>query len=1114
MISCTNGESKMSVIIRLQNLPWNANALDIRRFFQGLSIPDGGVHIIGGEKGDAFIAFSTDEDARQAMMKDGGHINGFVIKLLLSSKTEMQNVISTAKNVFVAAKDGPPAIPPVASGMGVPKPVGMYDRPVIPPVGGAALPFAGAGDGRGDVTGSGQGLRSSTGFGTLPVVYPVNAGQVIPPQPAGSLMQVNEPRNMPAGPVMLPPARSIFETRPADRQPVPGTLQQPHIAPMDPVVPGLPPAVPGIQPVGVWTSPQPPVKHELPPPDFGRPADIPSNQSVRFDGYSYNAGAGREPMRTDSGHPDANYPRSGPAYGGGPGYSAPESGRNFVPAVEAGRNHSGPPPDLARGDFGRGESDRPFSRPEEQRDRGRFVEDRPSWAERDTGRSDCGPGSGPAWAGGDRPFAGRDFNGDSRREFARPDVEQGMRGPDRWFENRNMGPDPRGPDLRGPDPRGPDYGSRSHDQGPRGPDHGPMGPDYGYRGPDQGPRGPDYGHRGPDYGPRDFMPSEGPLARPGAMEADDRYGPGRPPVFPEVSASRYGASAGPPGMGGMPDDRHRDDSRPAFKHPEPRFREPPRPLMDEPVRRPQPQPDQRRMEDQRGYGPLGPPPTRFEGRPPSPLMGHHFPGDGFPPRDEPWRDQRPDFDSRHMNDLGPIHDLCACVTNLPTSFNYREARRAFQNCQIPHDGVKLINDRMGLRTGVVFFRFQDARSLHVALGMNGKVVDGRSITVERCTDADFDMAVDGAPPRQTDRSRSPRDRQPQGNPNISHFVMKRLPKKTEKDDIRKFFGKFRIAPDGGPFFELAYDKSRTGNALVALEEKDVGKVLKLHHSMLNGVAIDVIKIEEYEFEERSRRCRQCERDAAKDAGQSKPSASPSSSAHDKKVEKQEPKSKELKSKEPSRSGNAENDGRQQTTSDAEPRSYCIEMRGVPYTAAPPIIQDFFRDITIPTESIHIVYNREHRATGIAYVEFTSNADQQKALAKNKDRMGHRVVDIRALSKLAMEEEYNKQVQKFSGTPMMVQSGARSNPDRGKPGSSEALLSMQNLHFDTQLEDILDFFDGHQPIVKSIKLQYRDQQPTGDGLVGFSSTQQAEAALRSKNRHLLLGKPVTLSWAKK
>lgn len=109
----------MSIIIRLQNLPWSANSVDIRKFFQGLSIPDGGVHIVGGEKGDAFIAFASDEDARQAMSRDGGVIREASIKLFLSSRNEMQRVIEQARSGIVAGEpDGaklqqqqqPPAI--------------------------------------------------------------------------------------------------------------------------------------------------------------------------------------------------------------------------------------------------------------------------------------------------------------------------------------------------------------------------------------------------------------------------------------------------------------------------------------------------------------------------------------------------------------------------------------------------------------------------------------------------------------------------------------------------------------------------------------------------------------------------------------------------------------------------------------------------------------------------------------------------------------------------------------------------------------------------------------------------------------------------------------------
>lgn len=112
----------MSVIIRLQNLPWSANALDIRNFFRGLSIPEGGVHIVGGELGDAFIAFSTDEDARQAMMLDGGKIKEIQVKLLLSSRSEMHKVIEAARQsvplISLAAPVAPvvtaPPVQPVA----------------------------------------------------------------------------------------------------------------------------------------------------------------------------------------------------------------------------------------------------------------------------------------------------------------------------------------------------------------------------------------------------------------------------------------------------------------------------------------------------------------------------------------------------------------------------------------------------------------------------------------------------------------------------------------------------------------------------------------------------------------------------------------------------------------------------------------------------------------------------------------------------------------------------------------------------------------------------------------------------------------------------------------
>lgn len=103
------------VVIRLQNLPLTAGTIDIRKFFGGLSVPDGGVHIIGGEDGTAFILFTTDEDARQAMMRDGQLLFTDKIKLRLSSHTEMRKLIEDSQRRYEELRGLRPPEPPITN---------------------------------------------------------------------------------------------------------------------------------------------------------------------------------------------------------------------------------------------------------------------------------------------------------------------------------------------------------------------------------------------------------------------------------------------------------------------------------------------------------------------------------------------------------------------------------------------------------------------------------------------------------------------------------------------------------------------------------------------------------------------------------------------------------------------------------------------------------------------------------------------------------------------------------------------------------------------------------------------------------------------------------------
>lgn len=106
----------MSVIIRLKNLPMSAGASDVRTFFSGLKIPDGAVHIIGGDEGEVFVGFASDEDARIAMTRDRSIIHGAEIRLLLSSKSEQSAVINARKNGdFTSPKPHEEYVPPAPS---------------------------------------------------------------------------------------------------------------------------------------------------------------------------------------------------------------------------------------------------------------------------------------------------------------------------------------------------------------------------------------------------------------------------------------------------------------------------------------------------------------------------------------------------------------------------------------------------------------------------------------------------------------------------------------------------------------------------------------------------------------------------------------------------------------------------------------------------------------------------------------------------------------------------------------------------------------------------------------------------------------------------------------
>lgn len=97
-------------IIRLQNLPITAKAAHIRQFFADVPIPRGAVNICGHPLvGDAFIRFENEQNAEMAMKFDGMLLHNSVIRLKLSSASEMEQVMCSARTA-ASANTIPPKV--------------------------------------------------------------------------------------------------------------------------------------------------------------------------------------------------------------------------------------------------------------------------------------------------------------------------------------------------------------------------------------------------------------------------------------------------------------------------------------------------------------------------------------------------------------------------------------------------------------------------------------------------------------------------------------------------------------------------------------------------------------------------------------------------------------------------------------------------------------------------------------------------------------------------------------------------------------------------------------------------------------------------------------------
>eukprot|EP00485_Elphidium_margaritaceum_P013837 CAMPEP_0202726482 /NCGR_PEP_ID=MMETSP1385-20130828/184634_1 /ASSEMBLY_ACC=CAM_ASM_000861 /TAXON_ID=933848 /ORGANISM="Elphidium margaritaceum" /LENGTH=679 /DNA_ID=CAMNT_0049392703 /DNA_START=220 /DNA_END=2262 /DNA_ORIENTATION=+ len=159
--------------------------------------------------------------------------------------------------------------------------------------------------------------------------------------------------------------------------------------------------------------------------------------------------------------------------------------------------------------------------------------------------------------------------------------------------------------------------------------------------------------------------------------------------------------------------------------------------------------------------------------------------------------------------------------------------------------------------------------------------------------------------------------------------------------------------------------------------------------------------------------------------------------------------------------------------------YVLRLRGLPWQARKPDIEHFFGAEKV-TE-IQVIFLTDGRASGEALVEFADNDSFERGLAKNRQHIGHRYIELF----------------KSTGIEMDTAAGRAMRPPV-RPPKSQHVLRMRGLPYSATDEDVFAFFEIPQP--SGVHLIKDDLgRPSGEGFVEFECEVDAIAAM-AKHRH--------------
>lgn len=195
--------------------------------------------------------------------------------------------------------------------------------------------------------------------------------------------------------------------------------------------------------------------------------------------------------------------------------------------------------------------------------------------------------------------------------------------------------------------------------------------------------------------------------------------------------------------------------------------------------------------------------------------------------------------------------------------------------------------------------------------------------------------------------------------------------------------------------------------------------------------------------------------------------------------------------------------------DLKLKGYVVRMRGLPFSATAADVLKFFEEVEVMKGEDGVVFtcNPDGRPTGEAYIELPTEEAQQQAMAKHKEKMGPRYIELFHSSKGDMLQAIQQNGYYLGQAERRKPSHAQI-PSTGPAATIDgSTLKLRGLPYSAGIDEITDFFQGFGIDSKDVQLLTKPDRTgnvtgTGVAFVQFENPQEADRAREQRHRSMM------------